>query len=634
VTVDAWIVLAILTMAIVLFITEWIRLDVVALGVVGLLMLSGILTTEEALSGFSNGAVLTITALFIVGGGVMQTGVADQIGRRILAVAGTNDVRLIVVLMAAVGLLSGFMSSTGTVAILLPAVLILARRAEISPAKLLMPLAFGSLLGGALTLIGTPPNIIVSDALKSAGYEPFGFFDFTPIGLLLLAVGVVFMVVLGRHMLPDRRAKVERQPVLSPKELVEMYQLEEEMMRLRVRRSSPLVGRKLGESGLRSVYGLNVLRIMRPVEERPAFSLLGNGKKKNGRAADDRANIDKPHDIPIVPTPETIIGLDDALIVQGESEAIAHAAAELNLGVQPPKPKDQKALVSGEVGIAEIILPPRSTLIGKTLADTRFGSAYKLTVLNISRPGAASQLDLKQTRLEFGDALLVQGPWKNIIALRERPQDFIVTGEPEAMVGAPNRRRAPLALLILAAMVAVLILDLLPIVTASILASLVMVLVGCLTMDEGYQFINWKSVVLVAGMLPMGIALDRVGLVDLAAQGLVDALGGLGPRAVLLGLALLTTIFTQIISNTATTVIIAPVALAAARGLDISPYAFLMGVAIAASLAFASPVASPSNTLVMGAGNYRFGDYAKIGVPMIVIMLLLMVLILPFLWPF
>lgn len=624
-TLEAWLVLGILILAILFFITEWLRVDIVALGVVGLLMLTGVLSVDEALAGFSNSAVLTITALFIVGGGIMQTGVADLIGRRVLAVAGTNEVRLIVVLMTAVALLSGFMSSTGTVAVLLPAVLILARRAEISPAKLLMPLAFGSLLGGALTLIGTPPNIIVSEALQEAGLEPFAFFSFTPIGLVLLAAGVLFMVFFGRRLLPDRRHKRETQQVATPRELIELYHLPDELFRLRVRRGSRLVGKSVAESELRSRYGLDVLKIMRPPDARPEFSLTARVSQAGKKVVKD---------IPIVVAPETVIEMDDALIVRGGVEAVTRAAAALSLGLQPPKPKDRQALVGREVGIAEVVLPPRSDLIGKTLAETRFGSTYHLTVLNISRPGASEPLSLKDTRLQFGDTLLVQGPWENIIALRGNPHDFIVTGEPESMVGAPNRAKAPIALGIMVVMVLVLILDLLPIVTASLLASLAMVLTGCLNMDEGYQSIDWKSVVLVAGMLPMSTALEKVGLVDLAANGLVESLGALGPTAVLIGLFLLTSVFTQVISNTATTVIVAPIAIAAAGTLGVNPYAFLMGVAIAASMAFATPVASPSNTLVMGAGQYRFADYIKIGVPLILLTLLISALLLPLLWPF
>lgn len=625
-TVEMWLVLGILILAIVFFVTEWLRVDVVALGVVVVLMVSGVLTTGEALSGFSNSAVLTIAALFVVGGAVLQTGLAGMIGRRILAVAGTNELRLTVVLMGAVALLSSFMSDTGTVAVLLPAIIILARSANLSPSKLLIPLAFGSLLGGATTLIGTPPNIIVSDLLREAGLQPFQFFSYTPAGLALVVVGIIFMLFVGRRLLPDRKVTVEGQRMPTPKELVEMYRLPDNLFRLRVRRGSGLIGRTLADSGLRQDFGVTVLKIMRPPEPRPAaISLVGRGGEGNGRAAKAE---------PITPNIDSVIELDDVLIVQGEGDDVAHAAANWNLGVQPPKPKDEKALLSREVGVAEILLPPRSDLVGKTLVSSKFGSQYKLTVLGLNRPQTNQKLDLKSTVLQFGDTLLVQGAWTDILALKKQRRDFIVMGQPESMLGAPNQDKAQIALVVLVGMLVLMIGDFLPIAASSMLAALAMVLTGCLTMDEAYQSINWPSIVLVAGMLPMSVALEKVGLVDAAASGIIGAIGGLGATAVLAGLFLLTSIFTQVLSNTATTVIVAPIALAAAQSLGIQPYAFMMAVAIAASMAFASPVASPVNTLVMGAGDYRFGDYIKVGVPMILLTLLMAVLLLPLLFPF
>ncbi len=626
-TLEMWLVLGILVAAVVLFITEWLRVDVVALGVVVALMLTGVLSTGEALSGFSNSAVLTIAALFIVGGAALQTGLAGMIGRRILTIAGTSEVRLTVVLMAAVALLSSFMSDTGTVAVLLPAIIILARSAKISPSKLLIPLAFGSLLGGAMTLIGTPPNIIVSDLLQEEGLRPFQFFSYTPVGLVLVVVGIIFMLLVGRRLLPDRKVKMEGHRIPTPKELIDLYRLPDNLFRLRVRRGSGLVGRTLPGSRLGHDYEVTVLKIMRPSEARPAsISLLrGRGEGGDGRSAKA---------IPIIPETDTKIQLDDILIVQGDGSDVAHAAAHWNLGVQPPKPKDEKALLNREVGVAEVLLPPRSRLVGKTLVQTQFGSHYKLTVLGINRPGVSRKHDLKNTILQFGDTLLVQGDWQHILALKQYQRDFIVMGQPEAMIGAPNRSKAKIALIILLGMLILMITDVLPVATASMLASLAMVLTGCLTMDEAYQSINWPSIVLVAGMLPMSIALEKVGLVDVAANGLIDVVGGLGELAVMSGLFLLTSVFTQLLSNTATTVIVAPIALAAAQTMGIEPYAFLMAVAIAASMAFATPVASPVNTLVMGAGDYRFGDYIKVGAPMILLTWLISILLLPILWPF
>lgn len=622
-TADMWIVLIILLGAILLFITEWLRVDVVGLGVVVLLMITGVLSADEALSGFSNAAVLTIAALFIVGGAVLYTGLAGMIGRRILTIAGGGELRLMIIIMITVALLSSFMSDTGTVAVLLPAIIFLARSADISPSRLLIPLAFGSLLGGATTLIGTPPNIIVSDLLREEGLTPFNFFSYTPMGLILIVTGVTYMALFGRRLLPDRKVQIEGERIESPEELVDHYRLPENMFRLRVRRNSALAGETIGSAGFGQKHDVTVLDILRRPEASPPRRLVGNGLRGGRTSLEAGA--------------DTTIAADDILVVQGDANDVAHLAAVWNLGVQAATEADEDALIDDEVGVAEVILPPRSNLIGRSLVDLRFGQRYGLTVLGIHKSGAANgaaRPDFKDRRLQFGDTLLVQGPWRNIMALRDRRRDFIVTGQPEMMMTAANRSKAGVALLILAAMVTFMVLDLFPIATIAMTAGLAMVLAGCLTMDQAYQVIDWKSIVLVAGMLPMSIALQKVGLLDVAAQGLVSTLGVMAPRAMLAGLFILTSLFTQVLSNTATTVIIAPIALASARTLGVEPYAFLMGVAIAASMALASPVASPVNTLVMGAGDYRFGDYARVGVPLILLIMVITVALLPFLFPF
>ncbi|MFZ0548075.1 MAG: SLC13 family permease [Candidatus Promineifilaceae bacterium] len=624
-TFEMMAVVGILLTAVILFISEKVRVDVVALGVVVLLMLTGLLTTEEALAGFSSTAVLTIGALFIVGGGVMNTGLAGTIGRRILAISGSDERRLIVVLMTAVALLSGFMSDTGTVAVLLPAIIILAKNADISPTKLLIPLSFGALLGGASTLIGTPPNIIVSDVLVTNGLEPFNFFSYSPMGLILIAAGVLFMLFFGRHLLPDRRPRLDAQRVQTPKELLEEYKLPDQLLRLRVRRGSKLIGKTISDSQLGHDFNVTVLRIMRANELRPIFR-FGQNKTKSLPL--------RAKDAPIQPTETSTIQLDDVLIVKGEPEDISRAAAFWRLGVQPAKPKDEKALINREVGVSEVLLPRRSTLIGKTLGELRFGTTYRLTVLNINRPDASEQLDLQQTKLRFGDILLVQGAWERIAALKESRRDFVVIGQPESMIEAPAKEKARIALLILVGMLLLMISGITSLAAASLLAALLMVLSGCLTMDEAYDFIDWRSLFLIAGMIPLSTAMEKTGVIGLAADGLVNSLGALGPLAVLAGLFLFTSFFTQFLSNTATTVIVAPLAYTASVELHIQPHAMLMAVAIAASMAFASPVASPTNTLVMGAGSYSFGDYAKVGVPLILIALALSILILPFLFPF
>ena len=622
-TLDMWIAIFILFAAILLFLTEWVRVDVVALGVIIALILTNLLTPQEALSGFSNPAVLTIAALFVVGGAIMQTGLAGAIGRRILDIAGSSWVRLTAVIMVTVALLSAVMSDTGTVAVLLPGIISLAIGAKISPSRLLIPLAYGALLGGATTLIGTPPNIIVSDLLNEQGLTPFGFFDYTPIGLVLLLAGTSFVLLVGRRILPDYKATTEVQRVETPEELVNLYQLSDNLYRLRVRRGSTLIGLTLAEASLRRDFDLNILDISRADQNRhttlyeDAVSATGSQESKSSEL-----------------TTETVFQFNDTLIAKGKVTDITQAAARWNLGVQPARADDEDALISNEVGIAEIVLPPRSSLLGKNLVELGFGSRYYLTVLDIQRPGSEGKLNLKDTSLRFGDTLLVQGPWKNILDLRKKRRDFIVMGQPETMVGSPARAKAPLALLILLGMLFLMITNLVPIVAASLIAALAMILTGCVSIDEAYEAVDWKSIVLVAGMIPMSIALEKVGLVNLISEWLINSLGNYGPLIVLAGLFGITSLFTQVLSNTATTVLIAPIGLSAAQKLGIQPYAFMMGIAIAASMAFATPVASPVNTLVMGSGSYRFVDYLKIGVPQILIVMVISILLLPTLWPF
>jgi di/tricarboxylate transporter len=622
-TWDMWIALIILVAAIVLFITEWLRVDVVALGVMTSLMITGLLDPNEAISGFSNPAVLTIASLFIVGGAVMHTGLASAIGQKLLTVAGNHPIRLMVVIMLSVALMSSFMSSTGTVALLLPAIISLARSAKISASKLLLPLAYGSLLGGATTLIGTPPNIIVADILREQEVRTFSFFDFTPIGLTLLVAGVVYMVLVGRRMIPDYKPKQEVQRVETPEELVEIYRLPDNMFKLRVRKSSNLVGQTVAESQMRQKFKLTILDIQRPSRPKEVAKIGERSLVLQSNGSDS-----------IPPTAETVLNPGDILFVQGEAADVAHASAQLNLGVVPVEAEEGVSLISNEAGIAEILLPPRSSLIGKTLVETRFGSQYNLTVLGIRRPAMDGNLDLKETKLQFGDTLLVQGQWNKILELKKRGRDFVVMGQPEEMLGAPTKEKAPIALLIMAGMIVLMVTDWLPITTASMLAALAVIVTGCLTIDDAYESINWKSLVLIAGMLPMSIALERVGLVDLAANWLTNNLGAYGPMVVLGGLFLTTSLFTQILSNTATTVLVAPIALAAAYNLNVHPHSFMMGVAVAASMAFATPVASPVNTLVMGAGSYRFTDYIKVGGPMILVSLGVALLVLPIIFPF
>lgn len=628
-TGDMWIAVFILFAAIFLFVTEWLRVDVVALGVVVSLMLTGILTSSEAIAGFSSTAVLTIVSLFIVGGAVLHTGLAALIGQRILRVAGTDETRLIIVIMLAVALLSGFMSDTGTVAVLLPAIIALARSARISPSKLLIPLSFGALLGGAMTLIGTPPNIIVSDLLREENlrlgqdlYDPFQFFSYTPLGILLLLTGVGFMLVAGKKLLPDRMPIIDIDEFDSPHHLVHHYHLADQIHFLRIEHTSPLIAQSLAESRIRHNYGVTVIEILRQ-QERAVAQFAGQRLVLQSDTSDH-----------VYPTPQSHFHVEDVIVIQGEIDSVEQLAEDYHLSILPEPLNGTEALVNRQVGVAEVLLPPRSRLIGKCLPEAQFAAAYNLNVLGITRPGEAKPLNLKDTPLEFGDMLLVQGFWQNIHALKKNRKDLVVMGEPENMVDAMNIGKAPIAAMVLIGMLILMVFEIVPLVTASMLAGLAMVLTGCLTMDEAYDAIDWKSIVLIAGMLPMATALEKVGLVSLIADWATTSLGNSGPIVILAGLFLLTSLFTQVLSNTATAVLVAPIALATAQELGIQPYAFLMGVAVAASMAFASPVASPVNTLVLGAGNYRFSDFIKVGAPLILLMMIVSIVVLPILFPF
>ncbi|MCU0463673.1 MAG: SLC13 family permease [Anaerolineae bacterium] len=605
-TPEMGLVLFVLAAAVVLFVTEWLRLDVVALCVLIALLASGILTTEEALAGFSSTSVLSIAALFVVGGAVFQTGLAAMAGDRILRAAGTRPTRLLIVLTLAITVMSAFISSTGVVALMLPAVMSIAQRANIPPSKLLMPLAFSALMGGALTLIATPPNIIASEALADAGYTPFQFFSFTPIGALLALVGITYMATLGSRLLPDRRPTQIGQRMETPGELFELYRLPDGLYRLRIHPESTIIGQTLAQLHPRDPFNLTVVNVNR-----------------GGRT------IHHPH-------ADLTLALGDILIVQCSGTDVGRAAAAWSLGLMANAPIQKGDIITNEVGIAEVLLRPRSNLLDRTIAEVNFGTVYRLTVLNLYRPGASEPPDIKTTPLKFGDVLLVQGEWKDIFALKRLRHDFIVMGEPEALqTGAFLRLdKAPTVLFILVAMVLAILLNIASLTLASLAAAVALVLTGCLKMNEAYESIDWKSIVLIAGLLPMSTALVKVGLVDAVALWLTGTLGELGVPVVLAGLFLLTGIMTQLLSNTVTALLLMPLAITTAQGLGVAPQGFVMAVAVAASMAFLSPVASPVNTLVMSSGNYRFGDYARVGAPLFVIAFIITMLAVPVLFPF
>ena len=608
---DGWLVFGVLGVTVALFVSDRLRLDLVALLAVIALMLTRVLTPDEALAGFSDDLVLIIAGLFVVGGGLFRTGVAAVLGDRLARIAGTEPVRLLVVLMVSVAVLSAVMSSTGTVAIFLPVAVALSRKAGLAPSKLLIPLAFGSLLGGMLTLIGTPPNIVVARELESRGLEPFGFFEFSPLGLVMLVLGVVFMAVIGRRLLPSRPSPFGGGTdggELSPAELSAAYGLDDRLARVRLGSGSSLAGRTLASADVRADYGVTVVDV---VERRRPL-----------RVHVDEEEVD----------PQRPLEVGDHLVVLGDAQSVDHLCD--GLGLEREDTTGQ-GLLPRSSALAEVLLTPRSRLLGRSLRRSRFRQQYDLTVLSLRRFGKPVPGALGEVPLRFGDTLLVQGSRDEMDALQRESRDFVVIGGRDALSsgGAGLTRRGLVAASIMVAMLLLMATGAVPAVVAVLLAAAAMVLTRCLSMEGAYRSVSWESVVLVAAMLPMATALDKTGGMALVVDAIVSVLGAAGPIVVMAGLFLLTSLFSQFISNTATTVLVAPIAFETALLMDVSPRTFLITVAIAASTTFATPIASPVNTLVLTPGGYKFTDYTRVGVGLQVLVMIATLALAPLVFP-
>ena len=608
-TGDILLVLGLLLATILLFASDRLRMDIVAILVLLALMMSGLLAPKEALAGFGDPLVVLIAGLFVIGEGLFRTGVAFAIGNWLLGVAGNSETRLLVLLMLVVAGLSAFMSNTGAVAVFIPVALNLSTKANVPANRLLMPMAFAGSLGGMLTLIGTPPNLVVSNLLSREGMTPFNFFSFTPVGLLILVVTIIFIVLIGRFLLPkDGGPKGNAQDRLSLEDLISAYGVKDQLFRLCVESDSPLVGQTLGQVQLRTRFDVIVIGL-------------------------ERQSRGKPVVMPALIQTEYSAG--DIIYLAGTEQRVAELLRTLAGMRRLTFEAQQKQIVAQELGLAEVLLTPRSRLVGQTIKDAHFRERYGLSVLGILRMGQPMRGDFLATRLDFGDSLLVGGGWRHIDLLQAEQTDFSVLTIPREMDEvAPYRERAPWALAIVAGMLGLMTFDILPSVTAVLLAGLAMVLARCVTMEEAYESINWQSIIPIAGMLPMATALNKTGALELIVTGLVKSLGTLGPLALMAGLFVLTSVFSQFISNTATAVLVAPIALGAATSMELSPYPFLMAVALAASTAFSTPMASPVNTLVLGPGGYRFNDFVKMGVPLQLLAMALTLLVVPLIFPF
>jgi di/tricarboxylate transporter len=636
VTVQIAFVYGVLVAAVALWASDRLRMDLVGVLALLALALTGILSPAEALAGFSDPVVLMIAGLFVVGEGLFQTGVAQAMGRFPARIAGQSEVRLLTVVMLMVAFLSAFMSSTGTVAVMLPVVVGLAWERGIPPSRLLIPLATASLLGGMLTLIGTPPNIVVANHMAAMGHTPFGFFTFTPVGLVMVAVGIAFMVLVGRRLLPERPPPGGESlpPDTSVAALSEAYGLAGTIFRTRVLSDSALVGRTIEELQIRRRYGINVVGIRRVGAEGPPAGGGAGGRPGPGlrtmRPPIPRRLAGAPDLRPAPPTTRFRAG--DEVYLQGVPKAVAGFVGAYHLEILPDQPGEE---VPEGMGLVEVLLTPGSRLLGKTIEESGIREKFRVTVLSIRRLGEPMGENIGAIPLRFGDTLLVKGAWDRIQLLQRERRDFVVTGIPRELDRAVRPyRRAPAAVTILVVMMGLMAFNVVAPVMAVLAAAAAMVLTGCVTGDEAYRSVNWQSVVLIASVLPLATALDITGGMALIVDGLGGVLGRAGPLVLLAILFVLTAGMSQVISNTATAVLLAPIAFQLALNLDVRPEPLLMTIVVAASAAFATPIASPVNTLVLGPGGYRFGDFFRVGVALQGLLLVATLVVVPLLFPF
>lgn len=780
---DIALVLIILAVSLVLFISEVLRMDLVALLVLCTLSVTGIVTPNEAISGFSNAAVITVWAMFILSAGLTRTGIADILGRQILKVAGRQELPLIFWIMLISCGLSAFMNNIGAAALMLPVVVDIARRTGVSPSRLLIPLAYGCLLGGLSTLIGTPPNLLIAGALAQGGDIPFTLFDFTPIGIGVMAAGILFICLVGRFMLPktDRTNGAHKR---SQRNLRSQYGLQERTFTMTVPYDSVLVGKTLAESRIsaaaglivmalerrnevmtlpsrktvlesgdrlliqgrldrfnkmrqwsdlviereapllqtllsgqvqlvevtvaensalvhnllhhtefRSRFGANVLAIKRgetirrdnlaytPIragdklllqgDEDLFDELEGNHEFSDIRIATEEDLTDNyqlqerifvvrvPRDskldgttlaesrigdafdfrllgtfrdgeLRFLPEPDEVIHGGDLLLLQGHAKDLDVLVGLQELTVRQESSVAPGIFESDRLSTLEATLAPQSKLVGMTVADANFREKYGLELMAIRRSGKAIRSDLDRLELLYGDALLFVGPRKKLSLLNDDPDFLVLT--PVSVPGV-DTRRAPLASLIMFGVIASVLVGWLPISIAAILGAALMVVSGCLNMEQAYRAIDWRAVFLIAGMLPLGIAMQETGAAEYLANQVMASLGGFGPWPVIMGLYAITALATMIIPTAALVVLMSPIVLSACDAMGIQPQTAMMAIAMAASASFTSPISAPVNILVMGPGGYRFSDYIKVGVPLTLVIFVTVMLLLPFLWP-
>ena len=627
------ITLIILIITVAMFIWGRVRADIVALSALAALLVLGILTPAEALAGFSSPIVIMMIGLFVVGGAIMQTGLAKLTGNKLMALSRGNETVTFLLVMLVTSFIGAFVSNTGTVALMMPIIMSLAAGSGMQSSRFLMPLAFAGSLGGMLTLIGTPPNLVIDEVLTEAGFKPLAFFSFFPVGIIVIAIGIIVLMPLSKIFLSQKQNGKKKKNGKSLDDLVDEYQLLDNLHRYIVpsKRTAAaidengqmmdIVGKTLKDLSIQKKYGVSIIEIR------------NEKKSRLGLVKDVNQNMAKS---------SSTIAVHDTLYIMGDEEKIERFAQDYDLR----KMKDVK-IDFYDLGLTEIVVMPTSNFAGLRIGDANLRKRFGINVLGVKRGGSSSDGkvgkeyitdNLIATRLHVGDMLLVQGEWTDLAHLTADTTNWVVLDQPEKTADKVLLDyKAPVAAAIMLLMIAMMVFDFIPVapVTAVIIAGLLTVFAGCFrNVEAAYKTINWESIVLIAAMMPMSTALEKTGASALVSQGLVDSLGSMGPTALLAGIYFTTSLMTMFISNTATAVLMAPIALVAAQQVGVSPYSFLFAVTLGASMCFASPFSTPPNALVMKAGGYTFMDYVKVGLPLQIIIGVVMTFVLPLLFPY
>ena len=617
--------LIILVITVAMFIWGRVRADIVALTALAALLVLGILTPAEALAGFSSPIVIMMIGLFVVGGAIMQTGLAKLTGNKLMALSRGNETITFLLVMLVTSFIGAFVSNTGTVALMMPIIMSIAAGSGMQSSRFLMPLAFAGSLGGMLTLIGTPPNLVIDEVLTAAGYQPLAFFSFFPVGIIVIAIGIIVLMPLSKIFLSKSQGNKKKKNAKSLDDLVDEYRLLDNLHRYIVPSSRTsaardengnqldIVGKTLKELSIQKKYGVSIIEIRNEKKSR-----LGLVKDVNQNMAKSSSTIQ----------------VHDTLYIIGDEQKMQRFAQDYGLR----KMKDVK-IDFYDLGLTEIVVMPTSNFAGLRIGEANLRKRFGINVLGVKRGGCEYITDnLISAKLHVGDMLLVQGEWTNLAHLTADTTNWVVLDQPEKTADKVLLDyKAPVAAAIMLLMIAMMVFDFIPVapVTAVIIAGLLTVFAGCFrNVEAAYKTINWESIVLIAAMMPMSTALEKTGASALVSQGLVDSLGAMGPTALLAGIYFTTSLMTMFISNTATAVLMAPIALVAAQQVGVSPYSFLFAVTLGASMCFASPFSTPPNALVMKAGGYTFMDYVKVGLPLQIIIGIVMTFVLPLLFAY